>query len=54
MIFEFINGIEEALANKLQNLGIIVKGDVLPNFDDKLDPDDMWETDSDDNTNETK
>lgn len=30
-MFEFVSGIEESLANKLKYLGVIVKGEILPN-----------------------
>ncbi|XP_045493814.1 UPF0415 protein C7orf25 homolog [Colias croceus] len=31
VIFEFVSGIEESLANKLKALGVIVNGEILPN-----------------------
>ncbi|XP_014370923.2 UPF0415 protein C7orf25 homolog [Papilio machaon] len=46
VVFEFVSGIEESLANKLKSLGVIVKGEVLP--DSKHNDDDCdnsWESD---------
>lgn len=49
MVFEFVSGIEESLANKLQAIGIIVKGDTLPDSHPIEDSDDSWNADSSDN-----
>ncbi|XP_068631201.1 UPF0415 protein C7orf25 homolog isoform X2 [Battus philenor] len=49
VVFEFVSGIEESLANKLKSLGVIVKGEILPNSkyskDDQCD--DSWESSED-------
>lgn len=49
IIFEFMSGIEESLANKLKAIGVIVKGEILPNSnlcDDSSD--DSWDEESSD------
>lgn len=47
VIFEFMSGIEESLANKLKLVGVIVIGDILPDsyLADDCD-DDSWESES--------
>lgn len=42
VVFEFMSGIEESLANKLKYLGVVVEGDTLPDFNhyDEDDDDD--------------
>ncbi|XP_060801746.1 UPF0415 protein C7orf25 homolog [Amyelois transitella] len=52
VIFEFMSGIEESLANKLKAVGIVVKGEILPNSahsevcDDSFDSESSDESDS--------
>ncbi|CAH2071675.1 unnamed protein product, partial [Iphiclides podalirius] len=41
VMFEFVSGIEESLANKLKSLGVFVNGEILPNF--KLNTSDNFE-----------
>ncbi|XP_037303170.1 UPF0415 protein C7orf25 homolog, partial [Manduca sexta] len=48
VIFEFMSGIEENLANKLKAIGIIVKGEILPNSVYIEDCDDSWSSESSD------
>lgn len=47
-MFEFTSGIEESLANKLKGVGIIVKGDVLPDSNPVEDYSDAWDSESSD------
>ncbi|XP_072939636.1 UPF0415 protein C7orf25 homolog [Epargyreus clarus] len=42
VVFEFASGIEKNLANRLQSLGIVVKGEVLPDSKPSDDLDDTW------------
>lgn len=44
VVFEFVSGIEETLANKLKIMGIVVKGTVLPDSRNFEDFDDSYET----------
>lgn len=39
VVFEFMSGIEESLANKLKATGIIVKGEIFPNSHPVVDCD---------------
>ncbi|KAJ0178945.1 hypothetical protein K1T71_005720 [Dendrolimus kikuchii] len=39
IVFEFMSGIEESLANKLKAAGIIVKGEILPDYRSVVDCD---------------
>lgn len=48
VIFEFMSGIEENLANKLKAVGVIVKGEILPNSNPCDDSNDSWSEESDD------
>lgn len=49
VIFEFVNCIEESLACKLENLGVVVHGERLPNFDkNDLECDSQSDYDEDD------
>ncbi|XP_026322320.1 UPF0415 protein C7orf25 homolog [Hyposmocoma kahamanoa] len=49
VVFEFVSGIEESLANKLQTIGVIVKGDTLPDSHPVEDSEDSWNSDNSDN-----
>ncbi|KAM3960996.1 UPF0415 protein C7orf25 homolog [Aphomia sociella] len=44
VVFEFMSGIEENLANKLKAVGIIVKGNILPDSNPIKDCDDSWDS----------
>ncbi|KAJ8733463.1 hypothetical protein PYW08_001761 [Mythimna loreyi] len=49
VIFEFMSGIEESLANKLKAVGVIVKGEILPNSNLCEDSsNDSWDEESSD------
>ncbi|CAG4991648.1 unnamed protein product [Parnassius apollo] len=45
VVFEFVSGIEDSLANKLKALGILVEGEILPDF--KPSKDESWESSDD-------
>ncbi|CAH2105431.1 unnamed protein product [Euphydryas editha] len=47
VVFEFVSGIEETLANKLKAMGIIVKGSVLPNSKNFEDLNDSYDSSDD-------
>ncbi|CAH0702762.1 unnamed protein product [Spodoptera exigua] len=48
VIFEFMSGIEENLANKLKSVGVTVKGEILPNSNLSQDIKDLWSEESSD------
>lgn len=48
VIFEFMSGIEENLANKLKSVGVTVKGEILPNSHLSEDNNDSWGEESSD------
>ncbi|XP_059056722.1 UPF0415 protein C7orf25 homolog, partial [Achroia grisella] len=48
VIFEFMSGIEQNLANKLKAVGVIVKGNILPDSNPIEDCDDSWESEDTD------
>lgn len=48
VIFEFMSGIEENLANKLKSVGVTVKGEILPNSYLSEDNNDSWGEESSD------
>ncbi|KAJ8727412.1 hypothetical protein PYW07_001531 [Mythimna separata] len=49
VIFEFMSGIEESLANKLKAVGVIVKGEILPNSNlCEESSNDSWDEESSD------
>lgn len=48
VVFEFVSGIEESLANKLKAIGVIVKGDMLPDSHPADDSEDSWNSDCSD------
>lgn len=49
VIFEFMSGIEESLANKLKAVGVVVKGEILPNSNLCEESDnDSWDDESSD------
>lgn len=48
VIFEFMSGIEENLANKLKSVGVTVKGEILPNSHHSEDNNDSWGEESSD------
>lgn len=48
VIFEFMSGIEESLANKLKAVGTIVKGDILPDSQPLDSCDESWNSESSD------
>ncbi|CAH1646991.1 unnamed protein product [Spodoptera littoralis] len=48
VIFEFMSGIEENLANKLKSVGVTVKGEILPNSNLSEDNNDSWGEESSD------
>lgn len=52
IIFEFMSGIEENLANKLKAVGIIVKGDILPDSRPSEDCDNNCDSSEDELDNE--
>ncbi|XP_026737447.1 UPF0415 protein C7orf25 homolog [Trichoplusia ni] len=53
VVFEFMSGIEESLANKLKYLGVVVKGDTLPDFNHyEEDDDDSIEEDEEQSDDE--
>ena len=43
-----MSGIEESLANKLKAVGVIVKGEILPNSNLCEDENDSWDEESSD------
>ncbi|XP_045766089.1 UPF0415 protein C7orf25 homolog isoform X1 [Maniola jurtina] len=47
VVFEFVSGIEESLANKLKAKGVFVKGEVLPDSKQLVEFDDSFESSSD-------
>ncbi|XP_039749935.1 UPF0415 protein C7orf25 homolog [Pararge aegeria] len=47
VVFEFVSGIEESLANKLKGKGVFVKGEVLPDSKSNVEFDDPYESSSD-------
>ncbi|XP_063619191.1 UPF0415 protein C7orf25 homolog [Cydia splendana] len=52
VIFEFVSGIEESLAKKLKAIGVIVKGDLLPDSSHAEEYDDSCQSQSSDDEDE--
>lgn len=50
VVFEFVSGIEERLANKLQSIGVVLKGQIIPNssLPEDYDDDDSWDSEDSD------
>ncbi|KAJ2951879.1 hypothetical protein O0L34_g4130 [Tuta absoluta] len=48
VVFEFVSGIEESLANKLKAAGVVVKAEILPDSTPTEDYDDEWDSESSD------
>ncbi|CAK1598556.1 unnamed protein product [Parnassius mnemosyne] len=53
VVFEFVSGIEDSLANKLKVLGVLVEGEILPDFKPSKDEnyDESWESSDDEDPN---
>lgn len=54
VVFEFVSGIEETLANKLKAKGIHVRGEILPDSKHFEELDDSYESSSDEDFLENK